>query len=335
MAESLEKLLEYSLQIGATDLILAEGLQPAVRMAGLVRAIPDAPGLSFGDLEKFLGNLDGENGMFRGGPWCGVEWRVRYSREAFGMMALLHPIGSLAPALNSLSVPDSVRSLLGAGSGLLLFSGPTSCGKTTTASAYVSELCSQRVLRAGFLDAFPEYGINEGMCLVHHRRKDVLLSDEIDQGIRFGTDLFWLGDLDTEFLIPALRAAESGALVVATVNAGSAKDVLSYLSAAEKMENKKLSRTLLAANLKAIVSEHLLLAQDGSCLIPAWEVLYNDTNVSQLIESGEYHRIPQAMRSAVSEGMLPLDDSLAELVREKRISRESARVYALDESRFV
>ncbi len=335
MADVLDSVLEYALQIGATDLILAEGFAPAVRMAGFVRAIPDAPSLAFGDLSRFLENLNGDCGMFRGGPWCGVEWRVRYSREAFGMMSLLHPIGAASPKLSALAAPESVRSLIGAGAGLVLFAGPTSCGKTTTASAYVSELCSQRDLRVGLLDAFPEYVIEEGNCLVRHRRQNAGLEEELVQGIRAGTDLFWLGDLDPELSIPALRAAESGALVVATVNACSAKDVLSHLLSAESPDDKPLARTLLSANLKAIVSERLILLADGSGLAPAWEVLYNDTGISQLIESGEYHRIPQAMRSAVSEGMLPLDDSLFELVRENRISKEVARIYAFDESRFL
>lgn len=335
MANSIDLYLNNALQLGASDLILAEGLVPAVRVAGLVRTIPDASKLEFGDLEKFLGPLDGENGAFRGGPWAEIEWRVRYSREAFGKMAILHPVGMEAPNLASLSVPDSVMSLLGVSSGIVLFAGPTSCGKTTTASAYVSELCSQRILRASFLDPLPEFRLQTGQSLVKKNRAKVSLADEIAQNVRSGTDLFWLGDLQTESCIPMFKAAESGALVVATVNAGSAKDVLTYLLAAETAENKKLAQTLLAANLKAIVTQKLILSADGSTLVPAWEVLYNDTNIAPLIHSGEYYKVPQAMRSAISEGALPLDDSLLALVKEGLITKEIARLYAVDESHFL
>ncbi len=335
MANSMDTFFNYALQVGASDLILAEGLVPTVRVAGLVRAIPDATKLEFGDLESFLGPLDGENGAFRGGPWADVDWRVRYSREAFGKMAILHPVGMDAPGFASLAVPDSVMSLLGACSGIVLFAGPTSCGKTTTASAYVSELCLQKKLRASFLDAIPEYKLQTGQSLVKRNRAKVSLADEIAQNVRSGTDLFWLGDLAAESCVSMLKAAESGALVVATVNAGSAKDVLTYLLAAETAENKKLAQTLLAANLKAIVTQRLILSTDGTALVPAWEVLYNDTNIAPLIHSGEYYKVPQAMRSAVSEGALPLDDSLLALVRENRITKDVARLYAVDESHFL
>ncbi|MCI6874320.1 MULTISPECIES: ATPase, T2SS/T4P/T4SS family [Hallerella] len=335
MANSLDTFLNYALQIGASDLILAEGLVPAVRIAGQVRMIPDAPKLEFGDLENFLGPLDGESGAFRGGPWENIEWRVRYSREAFGKMATLHPIGLDAPMLASLEVPDSVTSLLGACSGIVLFAGPMACGKTTTASAYVSELCTKKVLRASFLDPLPEYKMQTGQSLVKKNRAHVSLVDEIAQNVLSGTDLFWLGDLQAESCVPMLKAAESGALVVATVNAGSAKDVLTYLLSAETAENKKLAQTLLAANLKAIVTQRLILSADQTSLVSAWEVLYNDTNIAPLIHAGEYYKVPQAMRSAISEGMLPLDDSLLALVKDNRITKDAARLYAVDESHFL
>lgn len=332
---SVETFLNYALQVGANDLILAEGLVPAIRLGLQVRAIPDAPKLEFGDLETFFGGFAEESGVFRGGPWENVEWRVRYSREAFGKMACLHPIGAEAPKISSLSVPDSVLSLLGAGSGLVLFAGPFSSGKTTTASAYVSELCSQKLLRASFLDPLPEYKMRIGESIVHYARKEVSLPSEFSQGMLAGTDLFWLGDIPRMSFIPILRAAESGSLVVATIASGTVTGVLNYLLSAEKKEDVVLARTLLAANLKAIVSQRLIPSLDGKLLVPAWEVLYNDQNIASLIHSGEYYKVPQTMRAAVSEGMLPLDDSLLSLVKENKITKEAALAFALDESRFA
>lgn len=334
MSSLIEKYLNETVQSGASDLILAEGLLPAFCVAGEVCPIPDAEKLEFGALESFLGSLEGENGSFAGGPWAGTRWRVRYSREAFGKMAVLHSIGMEVPTLASLQVPDPVESLLDAGMGIVLFAGPTSCGKTTTASAYISELCNRNVLRAAFLDPLPEYEIPTGNCQVHRKRRDVSVADEIAQGVRSGTDLFWLGDIREEAFLPMLRAADAGALVVGTVTANSARDVLTYLSASNDSESK-VRQALLSANLKAIVSERLILSADRSALLPAWEVLYNDTNIAPLILSGDFFKVPQAMRSAVSEGMLPLDDYLLELVRRNFISAAGARIYALDETRFL
>lgn len=291
MANSLDSILEYALQVGAVDLILAEGFSPAVRLAGRVRCIPNAEKIAFGELESFLGPLDGENGAFRGGPWAKTEWRVRYFREAFGKTAVLRPIGMDSPELSALSIPDSAVSLLGADSGLILFAGPMLSGKTTTASAFVSELCSRRTLRVSFLDSLPEYRLRTGDCLVQRRRSRVSLESEILQGVRSGTDLFWLGDLDCESLLPALRAASSGALVVATFTAGSVRDVLNCLASADTSENRMFLRAILAANLRAIVAQRLVPSGDGKSLVSAWDVFGVDSNVAPLIASGESEKI--------------------------------------------
>ena len=89
--------LNYALQAGATDVILAEGFVPNVRIAGSLHAIPETEKLSFGDLESALGSLEGECGAFIGGPWQNANWRVRYSREAFGKMATLRAVGADSP----------------------------------------------------------------------------------------------------------------------------------------------------------------------------------------------------------------------------------------------
>lgn len=291
MANSLDSVLEYALQVGAVDLILAEGFRPALRIAGRVRSIPNAEPLAFGDLERFLGPLVGESGSFRGGPWAKTEWRVRYSREAFGKAVVLRPVGLDSPELSTLAFPGEAMSLLGSESGLILFAGPMISGKTTTASAFVSELCSRRTLRASFLDMLPEYRLRTGDCLVQRKRSKVSQKDEILQGIRSGTDLFWLGDLDDSALLPSLRASASGALVVSTITAGSVRDVLAYLSSADLDESKKQVRAMLAANLRAVVFQRLVLSRDGKSLAPAWDVLSVDSSVAQLVASGELEKI--------------------------------------------
>ena len=331
----MESFLDYALQVGASDLILAEGCVPAVRLLKQVRAIPEAPRLEYGDLEQLTGVLAGESGCFRGGPWCGREWRVRYSREAFGKMGCFHPIAAECPDFTSMGAPPSVMSLLGLGAGLVVFAGNVGSGKTTTASAYVSSLCQQRLCRVRFLDPVPEYSLKTGESIVHYRRTKVSLDQELVQGLSSGTDLFWLGDISRGSLLPMLRATEAGSLVVGCMTAGNAVGVLDFLLAGENLEREALSRTLLASNLKAIVSQHLFPALSGKGVVCAWEVLYNNQMVSSLIRSGEHYKIPQMIRSSASEGMLSLDDSLAILVRDHLLSKEEARKYALDDSRLV
>lgn len=297
MEKSLDNVLRYALRVGAVDLILSEGFAPAVRIAGRVQVIPGAETLAFGDLEKFLGPLAGESGQFVGGPWQNTEWRVRHSREAFGKMAVLRPIGADAPTLSELSIPEAVKNILSEDSGLIVFAGPAVSGKTTTASAFVSDACNEKILRVSLLDPLPEYKIRTGKSLVRGKRSEVSFEEEIRQGVLAGTDLFWLGDFHGDYLFPALRAAASGARVVTTFAAGSARDVLTYLVADGNLQNERLARSLLAANLRAVIVQNWTLSEDGASLVPAWEVLENDFRVSALIDSGEWEKIFESPRS--------------------------------------
>ena len=152
MAAEIESLLEYAVNTGSSELIVTEGAVPAIRLAGQVCAVPDAPVIPFGSLADFLGSLEGESGSRIGGPWQGMRWRVRYFREALGNGAVFRPLLNECPDFTSLGIPPVLENMLGFSSGLVLFAGPACSGKTTSATAYVGALCESKILRACFLD---------------------------------------------------------------------------------------------------------------------------------------------------------------------------------------
>ncbi len=334
MEISVESFLEYAVMAGATDLILAEGLVPAVRIASNTYAIPDAPAIPLGTLEKFTGPLPDESGAFCGGPWCNYHWRVRYSREAFGKMACFRLLTAECPDLASLGVPGSVQNLLHLGSGLVIFAGPVASGKTKTASSFVSAYSQVRVCRAAFLEPLQEYNLAFGESLVQMRRPKTEMTGEIRQGLLNGTDLFWLGNLSSEFFISALKAAEAGSLVVGTANGGSIAGVFDSIVAAEPAENQSLLRSLLACNLKAVVFQRTVPMASGEGSVCLWEVLYNNPTVSSLIRSGEHYKFSQVIAAGAAEGMHSMDLSLAAAVKSGQISREEAMRFAFDESQL-
>ena len=137
--------------------------------------------------------------------------------------------------------------------------------------------------------------------------------------------MFWLGDFDESTLISVLQAAEAGALVVMNVTAGNAVGVVDALLSASSAENRDLVRTMLAAALKAVVVQRLLpAAAEGGGAVPAWEILYNTQNVAAHIRSGDHFKLPSIMAASSSEGMLLMDDCLAELVRSGYVTAEDA-----------
>ena len=321
MATEIESLLEYTLNVGASELVITEGAASAVRLAGKVCAIPDAPAVETGSLRNFLNSMDGESGTIMGGPWCGSKWRVRYNRTALGNSAIFRPVLEDCPDFSALGVPESMMNLLGIRSGLVVFSGPACSGKTTTATAYVSALCQSGIMRVSLLDQEAEMPVKQGESLVLENSTGTI-PEKMEQALRSGIDLIWLGNFEGQSLIPVLRAAEAGALVVLTVTAGNAVGALDALLSAETLENRDMACNMLASVLKAVGVQRLLPGAQG--VVPAWEILYGTQNVASKIRSGEYYTLPSIIAASASEGMMLMDDCLAELVKAGYVSQEDA-----------
>ena len=113
MATEIESLLEYTLNVGASELVVTEGASSAVRLAGKVCAIPDAPAVEPGALRNFLGSMEGESGTLMGGPWSGSRFRVRYNRTALGNSATFRPVLDECPDFSALGAPPALANVLG------------------------------------------------------------------------------------------------------------------------------------------------------------------------------------------------------------------------------
>ena len=335
MATEIESLLEFTLNVGASDLIVTEGAPSAIRFAGRVCAIPDANVLPFGSLAEFLGALEGESGTFIGGPWHNTRWRVKYFREALGNAAIFRPLMAECPDFASLGAPASLDNLLGLSSGLVIFSGPVCSGKTVSATSFVSAMCSSGILRFCNLDDGRELPLKTGESLMLQNTVGTT-SEKLEQGLRSGTDLFWVGDFDDATLIPLLRAADAGALVVLNVTAGNVVGVIDTLLSVASPKDRDLVRTMLASVLKAVVVQRLLpAAVEGNGAVPAWEILFNTQNVASHIRSGDHFKLPSIIAASASEGMLLMDDCLAELVRSGYVTAEDAGRYVSNPARLA
>lgn len=331
MAMNANQILEYALQNGASDVILVEGSAPCVRLGRKVGQIPETTPISIGFLDEFLGVLPESDGVRLVGPFLDVMWRVRYSRGAMGKTAIMRPLLGTCPDFDSLGTPEILQNLLSSTSGLILFCGPAASGKTTTASAFVSAFCSMSMRRAVFLDNLNEYDIPTGESIVIRTPLSDYPEEEIAHSVRSGADLLWCGDLSDKALPAALRAAESGALVVATLTAASTAGALAELL----QDVSPAVRTQCASSLRAIVVQHLLPSADGSSMIPVWEVVYGNQSIAMQIRNGDFYKIKQLVQQGgASDGALPLDISLAELIRRGYIHRDEAAKIAFDVSRL-
>ena len=331
MATEIESLLEYTLNVGASELVVTEGASSAGRLAGKVCAIPDAPAVEPGALRNFLGSMEGESGTLMGGPWCGSRFRVRYNRTALGNSATFRPVLDECPDFSALGAPPALANVLGFRSGLVVFAGPACSGKTTTATAYVSALCQSGILRVSLLDKEAEMPVKRGESLILENTTGTV-PEKMEQALRSGIDLIWLGNFEGLSLIPVLRAAEAGALGVLTVTAGNAVGALDALLSSETLENRDVARNMLASVLKAVVVQRLLPGAQGA--VPAWEILYGSQNVASKIRSGEHYTLPSIIAASASEGMMLMDDCLAELVKSGFVTQEDVARYASNPARM-
>lgn len=345
MAYSLSDLLSYCLQVRGSELAVAEGALPAVRVLGRMMVIPGSEPVPAGFVDRHLAALPDAAAQllrektgrveFRGGPWHDRLWRVTLGRQAGGALAFLKPIPLTVPELNSLGTPEALRPLHSHSSGLLVFAGPSCCGKTTTASAFVSHLCSRDNLRVHALQKVTEYPLDAGASLVHSREGDFSVDEEMELAGRSGADVFFLGDLPLASMDALLAACESGALVVATLRAGNISGVLERMLDAAKPGQRERLKILLSLHLRAVVVQHLVPDKENRQLLPVWEILHHNQAFASAMRAGEHFRIPQILRAGITEGMLPLDESLQQLVTLGKIdNREAARI-AFEPGRFA
>lgn len=344
MPYRLSDLLSYCLQTGGAELVVPEGAPPAIRMLGRMIPIPNAPKVPSSFISSHLESVlpqttllewkEFGRSQFRGGPWLERLWRVSLARQALGGVGYFKPIPLEVPELSSLSTPAPLRAFQGIPSGLLIFSGPACSGKTTTATSFVQTLCARNNLRVRSLQHVSEYRMEPGASLLHEREGDFPLEHEIQLGLKAGTDVFFLGDLPLHSMDSVLQAAESGALVVATLRAGSVAGVLDRILDQRNSVDQERLRNQLALHLKGIVIQYLLPELNGRSMVPAWEILHHNTAFASAVRAGEYFRFPQILRTGIPDGMLPLDESLHLLVQNGRIAKNEAARIAFESGRF-
>lgn len=344
MAYSLSDLLSYCLQVGAAELVIAENNVPSLRMLGRMLPIPGAAVVPAGFVARHLDTVLpmhvatqwGELGhaQFRGGPWLERLWRITLARQAFGAVAYFKPIPKDPADLSSLGTPEAMRPLLVPSPGLVLFSGPACSGKTSTATALTSTLCARGSLRVRSLQRVAECPLDAGASLLHEREGDLDLEREIYLGLKSGTDVFFLGDLPLEQMGMALAAAESGAMVVATLRAGNMVGVFDRIMDSGSSLERDQIRSMLALHLRTVVVQYLVPDIENRTGVPAWEVLHHCPALVTAVRSSEHFRFPQILRTSAAEGMLSLDESLALLVHNGRVDKKEAARIAFEPGRF-
>jgi twitching motility protein PilT len=337
---SMQELLKAAARHGASDLHLSTGLVPMVRVNGdilplpgwtdgpmpaemttaLIRSILDERQIA--DLDKhaeydFSANVP-DVGRFRGNAY----------RHHLGPGVALRLIPTVVRSLEELGAPPALAQMMLGRHGLVLVTGPTGSGKSTTAAALIDLVNRTRAGHIVSIEDPIEFVHPSQKCIVTQREVGLdtaSFPDALRSALREDPDVIFIGEMrDLATISLAVTAAETGHLVVATLHtAGAARSVDRIVNVFPAVE-QQFVRTLLAGCLVGVASQALLKRKDQPGRIAAFEMMVATTGVRNLIRQGKIHQLPSALQTGVNEGMCTFRRSVLPLVAEGKVDAAEA-----------
>lgn len=341
--KELEKLLNHLIKEGGSDLHLSRGKQPVVRVSGFLLPLVNYDVLTADDTRKFMEILLKENDQ----ELFLKNWEIDFSYD-FGGKARFRgncyfERGAIAIALrlipkeikmfSELNLPPILGSFIEKQQGFFLAVGPIGHGKSTTLAAMIELINQKRAEHIVTIEDPVEYVYEPKMSVIDQREVRIDTKDfnkALISTFRQDADVILVGEMrDPETISTAVTAAETGHLVFSTLHTNSAAQTIDRIIDSFPAEQQSQIRVQLASSLTGIFSQRLIPRISGG-LIPAYELLINNSAVSNLIRDGRTHEIDTVIETSSSEGMIDLNRSLADLVRRGEITAENAYLFSLN-----
>ena len=344
----IDRLFQVMLQRGASDLHLLENQPPKLREHGDIRPIQGEPVLTAAALERLLGEicprprwaryLETGDVDFAWSMGRDARFRANYYRQAWGHGAVFRLIPTRIQTLEELECPPIVARVLDYRMGLVLVTGPTGSGKSTTLAAMLNHLNERNAWKIVTLEDPIEF--------VHPNKRSVFVQREIGEhaesfaaGLRAATredvNAILVGELrDLETISLAVSAAEVGVLVFGTLHTNSAAKTIDRIVNVFPADQQAQILSMLSTSLRAVISQQLLKRADRKGRVAVREVLINNAAAGAAIREGQIARINQVIQTGKREGMIGFDDALIDLVDRRVVAPEDAYLKATDKGTF-
>jgi twitching motility protein PilT len=335
---SIDELLEQCAALGASDLHLTVGSAPVVRLRGKLEALDGASELDAEATQQLLyrilsteqqKKLEIERQIDLAHEVPGVaRFRVNvyFQREAVG--AAFRQIPQGIKSLEELRLPLTLHELTTKPRGLVLVTGPTGSGKSTTLAALIDEINRTRSEHILTIEDPIEFVHEHKRCIVNQREIGVDargFGEALRAALRQDPDVILLGEMrDLETIATALTAAETGHLVFGTLHTQSAPGTIDRVIDVFPAEQQEQVRVQLASTLQGVVTQALLPTADGVGRIAALEILFPDDAVRNLIRQGKVEQVYSVMQTNTTRGMQTLEQSLADLTMRRVITKDVA-----------
>ena len=333
----LNQLLSYSIDSGASDLHLSVGSIPMVRINGTMKPL-NLDVLHQDDIEKMLPEVMDKDQMaiFREQKEIDFSaklegkgrFRVNFFNQINGLAAVFRTIPDTIKSCDELGIPPFMQDLAMIDRGLVLLTGPTGSGKSTTLAAMVDHINRNKACHIITIEDPVEYYHHTKESLINQRELGASthsFSNALRAALREDPDVILVGEMrDLETISLALTAAETGHLVLSTLHTSSAVKSIDRIIDIYPSGQKDQIRSMLSESLEAVISQKLLPTKDGKGRVPACEVMISSTAIRNLIREDRVFQITSVIQSGGVEGMQTLDQDLQRLVTQGKIERKVA-----------
>jgi len=336
-------LLAVVVEQGASDLHISVGLPPMLRLHGGLQAV-EGPPLKPEDTERLMKSITSEGNQQKVREIGGVDFgfsfgklarfRVSVLRERGNIGMVLRLIPSTLLSLNQIGLPAQIKDLLYRPRGLILVTGPTGSGKTTTLASMVDLINTERDCHIITIEDPIEY--------YHQHKKSIITQREIGvdvpnfkealrRALRQDPDVILVGEMrDLETMEAAISAAETGHLVFATLHTTGAARTVDRIVDAFPTDQQEQIRTQLASTLVAAISQLLIVRKDKPGRVAAFEIMITTPSIQSLIRENKTFRIVSDIQTGAMWGMVTLDNYLISLFEKGLISYENMIIKAQD-----
>ncbi|MCI8693444.1 MAG: PilT/PilU family type 4a pilus ATPase [Lachnospiraceae bacterium] len=337
---SIEEILSAARNAGASDVHLAAGLPPKMRVNGLlitmdysrltasdtldilIRVMPQAQR----DIFEDRGECDFSFSV----PGCG-RCRANAYKQKGSVAFALHLVDAQLPSAEDLEMPGAVTELYRRQSGLVLVTGPSGSGRSATLAAFINQVNENREALVITLEDPIEYVHPHKKSMVNQREIGLdskSYADALHAVLREDPDVILVGELrDAETVAAAVTAAETGHLVFSALPAVNVVSALESVIDMFPPHRQERFRSRLAEVLEAVVSKRLIPAGDGRGRVAAYEVLLNDQRVEELIRADSLPQLAEVMKRGGDSGMITMDEAVRRLYLEGKIDKDAAVRY--------
>jgi twitching motility protein PilT len=343
----IDAFLELAVKQGGSDVHMVSGQPIRIRLHGLLEQVRFRD-VSTADMNEFLDEfmspvqretLERDNHVdFAYQSSIAGRFRVNAYRHSNGLAAAFRVIPAEPPPLESLGLPPVVQQMLAVGKGLVLVTGPTGSGKSTTLAGMISHLNSTRRGHILTVEDPIEFVHSYRQCVVTQREIGThapTFAEALRSVVREDPDVVMVGEMrDRETISQALTAAETGIMVLGTLHTNGAVRCVDRIVNVFPARKQDQVRTMLADTLRLVVSQQLIRKADLSGRLVAAEVLVNTSAVSSMIRQGNTHKLISAIQAGQRAGMQSLDGVLLDLVRREIITGDEAYEHAVERAAF-